>query len=194
VKAAQIKDDGEDPVKGVTRERLLARQRRAAVVAARINAAVAAGTPAGTVALRCEQPHSGGRVPVLAKLVATEQGMLFSSRIAWLSSDQLNRRPWDAESLLLSLDVTDWPDDEELACVVKSLTGPIFVPPEGPGPRWLLSVPPTFIREVLDLAEADDARALWTRCRDHPNAARERNRRELADTLRRAVDRRCDGR
>jgi hypothetical protein len=126
-------------VEGVTRERLLARQRRAAVVAARLNAA---GTPAGTVvALRCEQPHTGGR-PVLAKLFATEQGMLFFSRIAWLPSDQLNRRPWDAESLLLSLDVTHWPDDEELACVVKSLTGPIFVPPEGPGPRWLLSVPP----------------------------------------------------
>jgi len=146
-------------VEGVTRERLLARQRRAAVIAARLNAA---GTPAETVALRCEQPHTGRR-PVLAKLFATEQGMLFSSRIAWLPSDQLNRRPWDAESLLLSLDVTHWPDDEELACVVKSLTGPIFVPPEGPGPRWLLSVPPTFIREVLDLAEADDARALCGR-------------------------------
>ena len=67
-------------MEGVTRERLLARQRRAAVVAARLNAA---GTPAGTVALRCEQPHTGKR-PVLAKLVATEQGILFSSRILWL--------------------------------------------------------------------------------------------------------------
>ena len=188
MKAAQIKDDGEDPVKGVTRDGLLTRQRRAALVTARINAAVAAGTPAGTVALRCEQPHTGKR-PVLAKLVATEQGILFSSRILWLPSDQLNRRPWDAESLLLSLDVTHWPDDEELTCATESLTGPIFVPPEGPGPRWLRSMGPTFIYEVLDLAETDHARALWTRCRDHPNAAREWNRRELADKLRRAVAR-----
>jgi hypothetical protein len=174
-------------VEGVTRERLLASQRRAAVVAARFNA-VAVGTQVQVMALRCEQPHTGGR-PVLAKLYVTEQGILFSSRIQWLPSDQLNRRPWDAESLLLSLGVTRWPDDEELARVVESLTGPIFVPPQGPGPRWLVSMEPTFIREVLDLAETDHARALWTRCRDHPNAAREWNRRELADTLRRAETR-----
>ncbi|MCA1676339.1 MAG: hypothetical protein LC799_30575 [Actinobacteria bacterium] len=112
--------------------------------------------------------------------------MLFSSRIRWLPGDQLNRRPWDAESLLLGLDVARWPDDEELARVVESLTGPIFERPGGPGPRWLVSMEPTFIHEVLDLAGTDDARGLWTRCRDHPDAAREWIRRELLDRLRRA--------
>ena len=170
---------------GVTRDGLLARQRRAAVVAARFGASVTAGTYAWADELRCEQPHTDKR-PVLAKLYATEQGMLFSSRIRWLTSDQLNRRPWDAESLLLSLNVADYPDDEELADAVESLTGPIFEPPEGPGPRWLISMPPTYIREVLDLPGTDDARALWTRCRRHPDAAREWTRHELIDRLRRA--------
>jgi hypothetical protein len=164
---------------------LLARQRRAAVVAARFQASWAAGTYAWAIELRCGRPHPGGR-PVLADLYATEQGMLFSSRIEWLPSDQLNRRPWEAESLLLSLDVAHYPDDEELAHAVESLTGPIFEPPGGPGRRWLMSMRPTYIREVLDLAGADDTRALWTRCRDHPDAAREWTRHELLDRLRRA--------
>ncbi len=172
-------------MKGVTRDGLLARQRRAAVVAARFDAA--AGVPARTVALRCEQPHTGGRRPVLAQLYVTEQGVLFSSRILWLPSDQLNRRPWDAESLLLSLDVARWPDDDELARVVESLTGPIFEPPEGQGPRWLISMAPTFIREVLDLVGTDDVRGLWTRCQYHPDAAREWTRHEMIGRLCRAT-------
>ncbi len=121
---------------------------------------------------------------MLAELYATEQGMLFVSRIEWLPSDHLNRRPWEAESLLLGLDVAQHPDDEALAGAVESLTGPIFEPPEGSGPRWLISTErPTYIREVLDLAGTDDARGLWTRCRVHPDDAREWTRSELIDRL-----------
>jgi len=133
-------------------------------------------TPLAAVVARCDQPHSGGRVPKLAEAIQVpEVGFLFVSRISWIPSDELTLRPWMREHLEgAGMDSASFDrclnDDVFLSDMLHrhdAWAGGLV----RTGERWLARGEQ---HEIVALIEGDpDAQALglWTRCKAHPKHA-----------------------
>ncbi len=117
---------------------------------------------------------------MLAKVYVHESRMLFSSRIRWLPSDQLNLRPWHRRELLadagwMAEDVlTDW--IQRLDEHGRGLSAE--------GGRWLTKTPDIYIRELLTSSGDAGRPELWIRCADHPHSAELHDRIQLIGKVR----------
>ena len=103
----------------------------------------------------------------LARIVRADLGWVFCSRIEWLPGDQLRIPPWTLEGMYRQLD-PDSPD-EELASHLAYLRSDLRserAPPDGP--RWLKSVPPSGVGDLLEFP-GGALPGLWLRCRRHPH-------------------------
>lgn len=127
------------------------------------------------VMVRCDQAHSGGRVPKLAEVHATRRGLLFASKIAWLPRDQLVLQPWlrqhlEGAGMAEATYLTCMQDDDALADLLDRHDEWARGLPAS-GPRWLISTPPHLTLAVVRPGAAASAIGLWVRCKDHPEHA-----------------------
>ncbi len=116
-------------------------------------------------------------MPKLAEVKVTIHGIFFTSRIAWLPSDELTLPPWSREHLLgPGLDDTSYQmcmeDDDYLRDVMHQHDG-WSQGVEASGERWLRSTGPSFIVELVEFPEPMGARGLWVRCKVHPRHAKQ---------------------
>lgn len=106
----------------------------------------------------------------LARVYATAEGALFTSKIEWLASDQLTLTPWARDAHLAATDPA-LPGDA-LSEWLEQLDGWSDGLP-ATGPRWLNSATDVYVRDVLTLPTGPSGwmPGLWVRCRRHPKAA-----------------------
>jgi hypothetical protein len=166
------------------RAELADRRTRAALVADRFSAAFArlqVGDPITVVDIRCDQ----GDRTLLGKVYALTEGALFSSRIAWLPSDQQQLRPWERDGYLAAPELADL-DDVVLTRWLDHLEQ-WSAGLDRERTYWLKDAPPTCVYDVLTEPAGPSGwlPGLWTRCRRHPQHAENHDRAALLAATRR---------
>lgn len=160
------------------RAELAERRARAAMVDERFETAFARlndGDPINVVDIRCDK----GDRTLLARVYVLPEGALFTSRIAWLPSDQLTLRPWERELQLAWPSLAD-PDDDALDDFLTRLDKQTAGLP-AKGGRWLVDGGGRVVGDVLTEPAGPSGwlPGLWTRCRRHPEAAESHDRTAL---------------